>query len=855
MRPRLLERLKSGLHRKLTLISAPAGFGKTTLVSEWVGQCQRPAAWLSLDKDDSDLRFFLIYLVSALQAVPVSTTANLLETLQTSPAPPIQSILTALVNAIAAAPDDFILVLDDYHRIEAKPVDQALSFLIENAPPQMHLVITTREDPNLPLGRLRASGQLNEIRAADLRFTHAEAGDFLNQAMGLGLSAEKIAALEARTEGWIVGLQLAALSMRGQTDSGRFVESFTGSHQFVLDYLVEEVLLQQPERIQTFLLSTSILKPLCGPLCDAVLLDPAIPGQATLETIRQANLFLTPLDNERRWYRYHQLFADLLQQRLRQDSTVDAAELHRRASQWYEDNGLEIEAFEHAAAAKDTDRAERLMAGRGIPLQYRGAMTPVLNWLASLPKTLLDDRPSLWMAYALTLTIVGKPAENIEEILQSTESALQNAPADEKTRDLTGHVAAIRAMLAVPRNQVETIITQSRRALDYLAPDNLSVRTTAAWTLGFAYQLQGDRAAAFQAHSEALKISQASGNLMIAIAAATSLGQIQETESQLHQAAEHFRHVLTLAGDPPLSGACESHLGLGRIAYAWNDLDAAQAHAELGLLLGRQMENVDTPASAALLLARLALARSDAAGAAREASSAEQYVRENNFVHRLPDVAAMQALVALRQGQPEKAEKLAESYHLPLIQARVHLAKGDTSQALAVLEAHRQAAVAKGWTDELLKAMVLQSVVLDAHGEEVRAGQTLDEALALAEPGGELRIFVDEGASIANLLASAAARGSRPDFVSRLLAAFEAEPGAGESQAFTASPQPLLEPLSPRELEVLRLIAAGFSNQEIGARLFLALNTVKGYNRKIFNKLEVQRRTEAVARARQLGLV
>ena len=373
LRPRLIERLNEGLHRKLTLISAPAGFGKTTLVSEWVAGCERPAAWLSLDEGDNDPTRFLAYLVAALQTIAANIGEGVLGALQSPQPPPTESILTTLLNEIATVPDDFVLVLDDYHVIDARTVDDALTFLLDHLPPQMHLVIATREDPHLPLARLRARGQLTELRAADLRFTPAEAAEFLNGVMGLNLSAEDIAALETRTEGWIAGLQLAAISMRGHEDATSFIESFTGSHRFVLDYLVEEVLQQQSESVQAFLLRTSILDRLCGPLCDAVLLDPSASGQETLEYLEHANLFLVPLDNERRWYRYHHLFAELLRQRLHQ--SVASATGDERAwpnctyapAQWYEDNGLDMEAIHHALAAEDFERAASL-----IELSWRG---------------------------------------------------------------------------------------------------------------------------------------------------------------------------------------------------------------------------------------------------------------------------------------------------------------------------------------------------------------------------------------------------------------------------------------------------------------------------------------------------
>ncbi len=480
LRPRLIERLNEGLRRKLTLVSAPAGFGKTTLVSEWVARCERPTAWLSLDEGDNDPARFLTYLVAALQTVVTTIGDGVLRAIQSPQPPPTETILTALLNEISTVKHDFVLVLDDYHVVDSKPVDNALAFLLQHLPPQMHLVIATRENPQLPLPRLRVQGELTEVRVADLRFTLPEAAGFLNQVMGLNLSEEDVAALETRTEGWIAGLQLAAISAQGHKDAASFIRSFTGSHHFVLDYLVEEVLHQQSERIQTFLLHTSILDRLCGSLCDAVLLDATASGQETLEYLERANLFILPLDNERRWYRYHQLFADLLRQRLHQStaaSTEDecrsVAELHVRASRWYEDNGMEVEAFHHAAAAGDVERAARLIEGEGMPLHFRGATAPVLNWLKALPPAVLDARPSLWVTYASALTFDGQQTSGVEEKLQAAEAALQSADPDDETRDLLGHIATIRAMLAVPQYEIDTIVTQSRRALEHLHPDNL----------------------------------------------------------------------------------------------------------------------------------------------------------------------------------------------------------------------------------------------------------------------------------------------------------------------------------------------------------------------------------------------
>jgi LuxR family maltose regulon positive regulatory protein len=420
-RSRLIERLNEGLHRKLTLIATPAGFGKTTLLSTWVASCDRRVAWLSLDTGDNDPTRFLTYFVAALQSIAADIGSGVLGVLQSPQPPPTESLLTALLNEIAGIPEHFVLVLDDYHVIDAKPVDDALTFLLEHLPPQMHLVISTREDPQLPLARLRVRDQMTELRDTDLRFTPAEAAVFLKEVMALNLSTKEIDALEARTEGWIAGLQLAALSLYGHQDATSFITSFTGSSRFIIDYLAEEVLERQPEEVRAFLLRTSILERMCAPLCDAVLNDTSeaaalagspqsISSQAMLEKLERSNLFVVPLDDERRWYRYHHLFADLLQRRLHQGTaspTRDGvAELHRRASQWYEDKSLEIEAFEHAVAANDVERAERLIEGDGVPLHFRGAGASVLRWLESLPAAVLNARPSLWVTYASALFFV-----------------------------------------------------------------------------------------------------------------------------------------------------------------------------------------------------------------------------------------------------------------------------------------------------------------------------------------------------------------------------------------------------------------------------------------------------------------
>ncbi len=857
-RPRLLERLKGDMQRKLTLISAPAGFGKTTLVSAWIVDCGQPVAWLSLDKDDNDPARFLAYLSAAVQTLAPSVGDTALALLQSPQLPPAEVILTALLNDIATIPHDFILVLDDYHVIESQPVALAAAFLLEHLPPQMHLVIATREDPPLPLARLRARSQLIELRVADLRFTPAETASFLNQVMGLNVTDPDVAALEARTEGWIAGLQLAALSMQGSDDVGSFVKSFTGSHRFVLDYLVEEVLQKQPETVQTFLLRTSILNHMCGPLCEAVLLERAAPGQATLEYLERANLVLVPLDNERRWYRYHHLFAELLRQRLQQslaaatgDPESAMHELHIRASQWYEDHGFDFEAFHHAAAGHDIERAERLIEGTGIPLHLRGAVVAILDWLESLPVEVLNARPSLWWRHASLMLIDGQTT-GVEEKLDAAEAALQAVKLDARTRNLIGRIATARSVLALTRYQVDTMLAQSRRALEYLHPDNLATRGSATWIMGTAHLMRGDRGAARQALTEAIALSQTCGDTFTTILATISLSNIYESETQLNLAAEAYRKILQLVGSQPLSIIYEAHLGLARVLYQWNDLAGAEQHGQQSLHLARQYDRViDRFIICEVFLARVKLAQGDVDSAAAMLAQASQSARQRSFVLRIPEVVDMQVLALLRQGDLVAAAQLAQTVELPVTsQARLHLAQGDPSAALTMLAAFHQQVEARNWQDERLKALVLQALAHHAHGDGRAALQLLGEALALAAPGGYIRLFIDEGPPMAQLLAEAAAHGILPEYVGNLLAAFE----TGQARPALLA-QPLIDPLSDRELEVLQLIAQGLSNQEISERLFLALDTVKGHNRRIFDKLQVQRRTEAVARAREVGLL
>lgn len=857
-RSHLFERLNAGMNKKLTLISASAGYGKTTLVSEWLADSKRPAAWLSLDEEDNAPERFLLHLVAALKKIVAVNGEGAWKALQSPQPPPIPYILTALVNELSSGSAAFVLVLDDYHVIESRTIHDALAFLIDNQPLPMHLIILTREDPPLPIARLRAQDQLTELRLHDLRFTSHEAVLFLNQVMGLHLSSTEVLALEKRTEGWAVGLQLAALSMQGHVNTETFISAFSGTHRYVLDYLMEEVLRQQPEEVQTFLLYTSMLDRFCASLCDAIV-QTARGGQEMLEVLERSNLFIVPLDSERRWYRYHHLFADLLRQRFKlacKDKGDAIAALHSRASQWFEQNELELEAFQHAAAAQDTDRVAALIEGKGMPLHFRGAVHPVLTWLQRQDEATLNNRPSLWVIYASAQLMVGE-LNGIEQKLFAAEAALKLLDPDQIDPDLVGHIASIKATLAVTRNDADTIIAQSLIALEHLHPDNLSVRAATSWTLGVAYQLQGNRAAARQAYAEALAISKRIGHVIIALMAALGTGQIQERDNQLKLAVQTYKEAIQLAGEPPLPATCDAYLGMARIFYEWNDLNAADEYSQRSILLAGQLENTDRLADSQLFAAKLKLARQELSAAEALLAKARREVQERSLRHMMGKVGHVELLIALRHGHLPEAAMLLEAKEWPALQARIYMHQGKAAAALAVLSDLLEQAKAKQLKHKQLELLVLQAVAFQCQGRIDRALQSLKAALKLAKHEGFVRLFVDEGKPMLDLLTEAAARRIEPDYTDFLLSSMRDEQMLEDFTVLHRynHSQPFVDNLSERELEVLQLIAQGLSNQQIGDRLFLALSTVKGYNRNIFEKLQVKRRTEAIARARELGLI
>jgi LuxR family maltose regulon positive regulatory protein len=893
LRPRLIERLNEGLHRKLTLISAPAGFGKTTLVGEWVASCERPAAWLSLDEGDNDPTRFLAYLVAALQTIAPNIGEGVLGALQSPQPPPTESILTALLNEITTIPDNFVLVLDDYHVIDAKPVDDALTFLLEHLPPRMHLVIATREDPQLPLARLRARGQLSELRAADLRFTSSEAAEFLTQVMGLYLSPEEIAALETRTEGWIAGLQLAALSMRGREDVPRFIRAFAGDNRYILDYLVEEVLQLQPERIRSFLLQTSILDRLSGPLCDAV--TGQQEGNVLLETLERGNLFVVPLDDKRHWYRYHHLFADVLFAHLMQEQPAQVPTLHRRASEWYEQNGLPADAIRHALAAEDFERAADLVELVAPAMRRSRQDATLLGWLKALPDELARTRPVLSVDYAGALFGTGQ-LEAVEARLRDAERWLEvtsdtgerpEAPAvamvvvnEEEFRSLPARIAIYRAAHAQALGDVPGTAKYARRALDLLPEGEHFGRGAAAALLALAYWASGDLESAHRTFADGMASLQMAGNISDAISATLVLADIRMAQGRLHEAASTYERSLQLAkeqGEPLLRGTADLYVGMSELCRERGGLEAATQHLLRSKELGERAGLPENRYRWCVAMARIREAQGDLDGALDLLHEAEHRYMRGYFPNVRP-IAALKARMWVAQGRLAEAlswareqglsvadelSYLREFEHVTL--ARVLIAQYKSErversihEAMGLLERLLQAAEEGGRMGSVIEILVLQALAHEAQGESPSALVPLERALTLAELEGYVRVFVDEGMPMAQLLSEAAAHGIMPDYTAKLLAVFEAEEqkSADESHLPPALPaQSLIEPLSQRELEVLQLIAQGLSNREISERLFLALITVKGHNRIIFRKLQVRRRTEAVARARELGLL
>ncbi len=881
----LIDRLSDGLDRKVALISAPAGFGKSTLVGDWLeGLKGGEAAWLSLDEEDSDPSRFLTYLISTLartQRLGADFGKGALGMLQSPQPPPIQSVLIPILNEIAEASGKIVLVLDDFHLIESQEVQDALSYFLEHLPPQLHLVISTRQDPQLPLGRLRAQGQITELRAADLRFSNSEAADFLNRLMGLDLSPEEIAALETKTEGWVAGLQLAAISLQGSEDIQGFIRSFQGSNRLVLDFLIEEVLGQLPEGIQEFLLQTSILNRLTGPLCDT--LTGQGNSQETLVTLDRANLFILPLDEERRWYRYHHLFADLLRQRLSQTQPQKKLALHSIASQWYEDQGLINEAIEHALLSKDYQLATKLINEHIEERWRQGKLARIMRWLEKLPDEFTDNSPNLCVYLAWNSFTKGyqDQAERILQFIENHFNIESGLPSDEPRKisgsstqssenNVLGRVAAIRAVMATYRSDAVESKHYARLAQQLLPEDDLNWRSAAAMALADAYVFLGEYDQAHQARFESNKICQTAGNTYIYLIDRTKFILVLKARGELLQAQNHCRQLMEYAADngfsePGTIGWIQTILG--DILAETNQLDEAYEIVREGVNLTELGRDVTLLSWSNMCLTRILISLGDFDGAEIIIKKTDELSQKAT----IPPIVKYQLMnyrvrIWLSQGRLDAAikwmqeqtadHKSQKTYvdrmlNIPL--TRIQIAQNLTEEANKRILTLLDAAESGGHISRVIELSILQALNLQAVDDKETAFGPLEKALSLAQPRGYFRIFVDEGPPMARLLYRALDREIEPEYVQRILAAFPA--AESEDDLPQKDQSGLVEPLSEREIEVLEWMAAGLTNQEIAEQLIISPHTVKTHTRNIYAKLDVSNRTLAVGKARTLGIL
>lgn len=927
-RSRLLARLDASLATPLTLISAPAGFGKTTLLTHWLYQYDNVSptrsAWLSLDEGDNDLGPFLRYFILALQTIEPSLGMTTLSLLDALPMPPMSKLLTPLLNDLVGLTGDAILVLDDYHVIHEPSIHQALTFLLDHPALRLHIVIATREDPPLPLSRLRTRRQLVELRSHDLRFTPDEVSQFLHQVMGITLTPAEVTALEERTEGWIAGLQLAGLSMQDQSDVAGFIAAFTGSHRYVLDYLVEEVLNRQPKPVQTFLLHTSILDRLSANLCDAVLgagkTDVEVQAQPLLESLEHHNLFVVPLDNERRWYRYHHLFADVLRNRLRHAKHIDAQSLHRRASQWYAEHGFMVEAINHALAGTDYERAADLIEAIGLAQFAQPAIVHSLSrWLATLPPDMFQRRSRLCLVHAWVLfNQIKIPASR--QRVDDAERALTMIEPSADSESKRGEVAAMRAMMAAYGTEVnlDLVLASGQTALALLNHDNPTFRSLAAGALGTAYLKQGDVARAELAFSEAAQAARAAENPHLTVAATVNLAAMQRCRGALAEATATCQAALAWMAQrnallyPSIGGL---YCSLADILRERNELTTALRYATDAVTLADQGAVLYLVLVSRFILLRVKLALGDGVAAWalwREITTLAERLPTGVRMAPLPAVAAQMHLIWGDPELPSHQTALARAYewsktvspqvgvpqavyscfdfiyqyehgHLAPAQAQLAYGRVTANQALlrdtlVALEEQRRAAEQSGLPWLYIKSLALLALTYDALAESKNAHAALIRALTLAEPEGYVRVFVDEGEPMAKLMGRLESGDWRlKEYIDRLLGHFQHDVSAyshtpslppliapspvpqrpiSSLQSPVSNLQPLLvEPISERELEVLRLIAAGLSNQQIADKLVVTLATVKKHINNLYGKLGVQSRTQALLRARELSLL
>ena len=886
-RPHLTDRVQRGTHSKLTLVSAPAGFGKSTLLAEWLGVAPADGsvtAWLSLDSGDNEPVAFWTHVIAALRTVAPTVGAKALSLLE-SPDRSSEAVLAPLLNELNALRHDLVLVLDDYHTIDSAEIQVGMAFLLEHLPAHVRLVIATRADPALPLARLRARGELIEIRAIDLRFTPEEASAFLNGVMRLELTAQDVAVLEGRTEGWIAAIQLAGLSMQGRDDVAGFIARFAGDDRYIVDYLVEEVLQRQPEQVRTFLLETSILSRLNGPLSDAV--TGRDGGKAMLEALERQNLLLVPLDDRREWYRYHHLFADVLEAHLRDERPERVAELHRRAAEWFEQTGERGEAIRHAIAGGDFGRAADLIE-LALPASGRGRQEATLRrWLDALPDELIRARPVLSNGYAGSILVRGE-TEGVESRLLDAERWLEvmaaGAPgeagerpaamvvADEDAfRRLPGALAIHRAGLARLRGDVAGTIAHARRALELVEADDDLGQGAASALLGLAYWTNGDLEAASSLYAGALARIEKAGFRSDAIGVSLALADMRIAQGRLHDAMRTYERGLEIAADQGgvfLRGAADMHVGISEILRQRDDLAGAARHLQQATDLGEANGLPQNPYRSRVAAAGIRQAEGDREAALQLLAEADR-LYATDYSPEVRPVGALKARVWISNARLSEArawarerglsaedelDYVSEFEHLAL--ARLILAEGardgsdkTIKEALDLLERLLEAADGGGRAGSVIEILVVQALARRAHNDVPGALASLERVVALAEPEGYVRVVADEGPTMAALLRLAAQKRNASGYLRRLLV-------ATVTPAVPASvDQPLIEPLSERELDVLRLLESELDGPDIARELTVSVATVRTHTSNIYAKLGVNNRRAAVRRAAELGLL
>jgi LuxR family transcriptional regulator, maltose regulon positive regulatory protein len=887
-RSRLADRLDQGRGGALTLVCAPAGFGKTALLAHWARSLQRPVAWLSLDGGDNDPARFWRYVATALDGIHAGIAGRVDALLRAASQPPLEGVVTVLVNALVDLPDEAVLVLDDYHLIQSPPIHDSLRLLLERLPPPLRLVLASRGDPPLALARLRARGQLVELRAENLRFTPEETAALLREATGQELPPASLAALQARTEGWAAGLQLASLSLRGRADPAGFLAGFSGSHRFVLDYLAEEVLDRQAEHLRTFLLETSVLARLSGPLCDAV--TGRSDSQQLLEAIERANLFLVPLDDERRWWRYHHLFADLLRARLERERPERLQALHRNAATWCEDRGLVDDAIGHAVAAGDPGWAARLVERQAEELLQRGEGATVHRWLRALPVELVRVRPQLSLAKAIAALVEGRPDLNeIEPLLEDAERASGTGepyqPSVGRGGSLLANVpaatAVVRAHLAYLRRDAEATAAFARQAQAHLTEVDRSPRAFADWYVAMADWLDGRLVQAERALARSVAERQATTGPERIPWPSSDLGAVQHARGRLGAALGSFQRALAVDDQTgrqhPLAGL--AHVGVAGVLYERDQLDAALDHLTEGVGQLRRLGWAPGLANGLAWLALVRQAHGDDAGALEAIDQAERAMPGSGvFEARVTPLPALRARLLLAQGRIAEAAAWARERGLGeedtlgyqsereyLVFAQVLLATGAAHRARRLLERLHAPAVAQDRTGSLIEILVIQALALRACDDEDAALAALASALQLGWAEGYVRVFVDQGAAMAALFGRLASgkrgraipAGISGAYLRQLVAAFEQHGAPGDHRARRGPVvvAGLIEQLSEREFEVLLLMAAGRSNREIADELVVVVDTAKKHVGRVMDKLGAANRTQAVTRARELGLL